>query len=76
LPTITKVMTTKLDLSINSKKVLEGYVAVEERLDLYINDEHSLTFFAPPAQKKEMIVGSLLSEGIIIDLNNIKKNRN
>jgi len=69
-------MTTKLDLSINSKKVLEDYVAVEERLDLYINNEYSFTFFTSPAQKKEMIVGSLLSEGIIIDLNNIKKNRN
>jgi len=73
LSTITKVMTTKVDLNNNSKKIVEDYVAVEERLDLYINNEYSFTFFASPSQKKEMIIGSLLSEGIIIDLNNIIK---
>lgn len=66
-------MTTKVDLSNNSKKIVEDYVAVEEHLDLYINNEYYFTFFASPSQKKEMIVGFLLSEGIIIDLNNIRK---
>jgi formate dehydrogenase accessory protein FdhD len=66
-------MATKVDLSTNSKKNVEDYVAVEESLDLYINNEYSFTFFASPSQKKEMIIGSLLSEGMIIDLNNVRK---
>ena len=52
---------------------MEDYITVEERLDLYINNEYTLTFFASPSQKKEMIVGPLLSEGTIIDLNNVRK---
>ncbi|MCW4032225.1 MAG: hypothetical protein NWF08_02405 [Candidatus Bathyarchaeota archaeon] len=31
MPIITKVMTAKVDLSTNLKKIVEDYVAVEER---------------------------------------------
>ncbi len=73
LSAITRVMTTKIDLGINSKKVVEESVAVEGPIDLYINEEQILTFFASPMQKKELAIGFLLDEGIVKKLNQIKK---
>jgi len=40
-------------------------VIVEDRIELYINNEHYAVFSFSPSQIKELVVGHLLTEGII-----------
>jgi len=50
---------------------LRRFVVFEEAIDAYINGDFYASFYCLPAQIKELIVGHLLTEGIIDDVKDI-----
>lgn len=50
---------------------MKGLIVIEEIVDVYINGDLYATFHCLPSQIKELVVGHLLTEGIIGDLGDI-----
>jgi len=55
----------RVNLRKNSIEPLKDEIVVEDRIELYINDEHYAVFSSSPSQVKELVIGHLLAEGII-----------
>ena len=62
----------RVDLRKGSVEKMKDEVIVEGTIELYINNEHYAVFLFSPSDVKELVVGNLLSEGIIESLAEIK----
>jgi FdhD protein len=63
---------TRINLRKGSVEKMKDEVVVESTIELHINDEHYAAFLFSPSDVKELVVGHLLSEGIIESLSEIK----
>ena len=63
---------TRINLREGSVEKMKDEVIVESTIELHINDEHYAAFLFSPSDVKELVVGHLLSEGIIESLLEIK----
>lgn len=61
----TRFKSTRIDLRLATKEIVEDQVAVEEPINIYVNDEHVVTLLASPVLKEELALGRLLDEGIL-----------
>lgn len=52
-------------------KVMKEFIAVEDIINVYINGDFYAAFHCLPTQIKELVVGHLLTEGIISDVESI-----
>jgi len=63
---------TRVNLRKDSVEKMKDEVIVEGRTELYINNEHYAVFLFSPFDVKELVVGHLLTGGIIESLGEIK----
>lgn len=63
----------KIDVSAQKATKMEDYVAEEEPLHIFLNKAYYATIMCSPSNLKEMVVGHLLSEGIIKTLEEIEE---
>jgi len=55
----------RINLRKGSVEPLRDEIVIEDHIELYVNDEHYAVFTCSPSQIKELVVGHLLTEGII-----------
>jgi len=67
-----KVDILKVDFRKGSIETVKDEVAVEKKLELYINGKIYAVFSISPIQIRELIIGHLLTEGIIESLDEIE----
>lgn len=67
------VETEVLKIEGRERKLTKEQVVVEEALTIYINDKEFATMVCTPEQEKELVVGFLCSEGVIRELEQLKK---
>lgn len=62
-----------IKIDVISGRALKAFemVAVEENLDVYVNGEHYATFLTSPAMERELVVGHMLSEGLIKSIDDL-----
>ncbi|MBS7620002.1 formate dehydrogenase accessory sulfurtransferase FdhD [Candidatus Bathyarchaeota archaeon] len=65
---IGKTKLQRLDLDSGIVVEVEDEVAVDEAICLFVNDDYYTTFIASTTMIKELIIGHLLSEGIVENL--------
>lgn len=70
-PTIEREV-LRVNLEDSSVKSVRDEVAVERRIELYINGKHYATLPSSPQMVKELAVGHLLSEGVINSLDGVE----
>ena len=70
---IAKKQVIKVDLTAGKIRSISEMVAVEESIEVYVNDEHYTTFLASPSMKKELVVGHMLSEGLIRSIEDLRE---
>jgi formate dehydrogenase accessory protein FdhD len=63
----------KIDTAAKTIQRVEDYVAEEKPLHILINEKHYATIMCTPKDLKEMVVGHLLSEGIVKALEEIRE---
>jgi FdhD protein len=63
----------KIDTAAKTIQRVEDYVAEEKPLHILINKKHYATIMCTPKDLKEMVVGHLLSEGIVKALGEIRE---
>jgi FdhD protein len=63
----------KIDTAAKTIQKIEDYVAEEKPLHILINKKHYATIMCTPKDLKEMVVGHLLSEGIVKTLEEIRE---
>lgn len=76
---IIKRKVLRVDLREDHIKSIMDEIVVEDEIDVYINGEHYAAFTVLPSEVKELIIGHLLSEGIISRIemvNDIRISRN
>jgi FdhD protein len=62
---LTKVSVVRIDTLAKTIHKIEDYAAEEKPLHIFINRKHYATIMCTPKDLKEMVIGHLLSEGII-----------
>jgi len=62
---MTKKAVVEVDLATRKVKSASEMVALEKPIDAYVNNQHYATFLASPTMEKELVVGHMLSEGLI-----------
>jgi len=70
---MTKKAVVKVDLTAGKMIDVSQMVAVEKSIEVYVNDEHYATFLASPSMKKELVVGHMLSEGLIRSIEDLRE---
>ena len=70
---MTKKAVVKVDLMARKMRLASGMVAVEKSIDVYVNDEHYATFLASPTMEKELVIGHMLSEGLIRSIGDVRE---
>jgi FdhD protein len=60
-----KVEIVKVDVLAKKTEKVTDYVAEEKPLHIFLNKTHYATIFCSPTNLKELVVGHLLSEGIV-----------
>jgi len=70
-PTTVRVNVRKLDISRGSDEIVEDDVAVESPIEIVLNGKPVVVLMATPSQIEELVVGFLLDEGVIHDINDI-----
>ncbi len=63
----------RYDLKQGTISVSDDLVATDEAICIFINDEYYRTLIATPTMIKELIVGHLLTEGIIKSLDEVRE---
>lgn len=63
----------KLDWNAKKFERTGSYIAEEKPLHLFIGDIHYATIFCTPITLKELVVGHLLSEGIVTGIDEIRE---
>ncbi len=60
-------LVTKKIIKFQSEKFtpIEDFIAVEKRIKIFVNDEEIVSLSASPLQIKELIIGFLITEGIL-----------
>lgn len=60
-------LVTKKIIKFQSEKFtpIEDFIAVEKRIKIFVNDEEVVSLSASPLQIKELIIGFLMTEGIL-----------
>ncbi|MEM2111516.1 MAG: formate dehydrogenase accessory sulfurtransferase FdhD [Candidatus Bathyarchaeia archaeon] len=71
-PLATEQEIVKVNLREGSAEHVKDEIAVEDQIELYVNDRLYAVFSCSPFQIKELVVGHLLSEGIIGKAQEIK----
>lgn len=61
----------KIDVTSKKFEKIKDYVAEEKPLHIFINKTHYATIFCYPRELKELVVGHLLSEGVIKNVEEI-----
>ncbi|RLE76475.1 MAG: formate dehydrogenase accessory sulfurtransferase FdhD [Thermoprotei archaeon] len=69
------VKISRISIARNKIEFLPDSVAVEVFLKVFVNGKPYVTFLASPSMLKELIIGNLLSEGIINGLEEIEEIR-
>lgn len=69
---IRKAKLQRLDLDRRIAVEVEDEVAVDEAICLFINDDYYTTFIASPTMIRELVIGHLLSEGIVENLSEVE----
>jgi FdhD protein len=72
-PVVVEHEILRINLRKDTTESKKDEVAVEGRIELYVNDERYAVFSCSPSQIKEMVIGHLLTEGIISKVKEIKK---
>jgi FdhD protein len=67
-----KTPITRLDVKSGRATKMSDLVAEEKPLHIFINGKHYATIFCSPSDLKEMVIGHLLSEGMLKSLEEIK----
>jgi len=62
---LTKVEIVKIDIGSGTIQKVEDYVAEEAPLHIFIGNAHYATLMCTPRDLKELVVGHLLSEGLV-----------
>jgi FdhD protein len=63
----------KIDVPAKKIQKMKDYVAEEKPLHIFLNRTHYATIFCSPTNLKELVVGHVLSEGIIKSIEEIEK---
>jgi FdhD protein len=63
----------KIDVPAKKIQKMKDYVAEEKPLHVFLNRTHYATIFCSPTNLKELVVGHVLSEGIIKSIEEIEK---
>lgn len=61
----------KIDTLSNVRKSVIDEIAIEEPINIFINDEYVITLLATPELKKELVLGWLFDEGVLERLDQI-----
>lgn len=61
---IRRFMIQRLDLNAGLRSV-EDEVAADEAICIFVNDEYYRTLIASPTMKRELVVGHLITEGVV-----------
>ncbi|MFH0748897.1 MAG: formate dehydrogenase accessory sulfurtransferase FdhD [Candidatus Bathyarchaeota archaeon] len=72
---IKEVEITYLRVDTGQRELRVDFVAVEEPLHLIIGQEHYVTILSTPFQKRELVIGHLITEGMLKKLDEIKEIR-
>ena len=65
----------KFDFYTGKKVVEPDMLAVEKPVQVYISGEYFSTFFASPEREKELVIGHMLSEGLIESVDDVRETR-
>jgi len=68
-----EVEIVKIDVSAKTVQRMKDYVAEEKSLHIFLNKNHYAIIFCSPENLKELVVGHLLSEGILRSEEEIEK---
>jgi len=68
---IREIKIQRFDLRDGTVNDFEDEVALDDAVCIFLNDEYFRTLIASPNMKKELVVGHLLSEGIITSKNEV-----
>ncbi|MEM2319723.1 MAG: formate dehydrogenase accessory sulfurtransferase FdhD [Candidatus Bathyarchaeia archaeon] len=63
----------KIDVASKKFEKIKDYVAEEKPLNIFINKTQYVTIFCYPMELKELVVGHLLSEGVIKNVEEIEQ---
>ena len=75
LTLITKKAVIQIDLTNQKVKSASELVALEKPIDAYVNNQYYVTFLASPTMEKELVVGHMLSEGLVRSIEDLKEAR-
>ena len=67
-----EVLIHKADVSTGGVKAQTDFVAKETPLHIFLNRTHYITILCSPSQLKELVVGHLLSEGLLKSIDKIQ----
>jgi FdhD protein len=63
----------KINVSDNTKKLVDESVAIESPVNLFVNDEYVITLLATPQFERELALGWLFCEGVISTLDEVSE---
>jgi FdhD protein len=67
------VQVVKINITTRKSQRIEDYVAEEEPIHIFLNRTHYATVLCSPQNLKDLVVGHLLTEGLIRSIEEIKK---
>ena len=70
-----KIQISRIDVSTQTLEQKTDFVAEEAPLHIFLNQTHYVTILCSPNQLKELVIGHLLSEGILKSTDEIRETR-
>ena len=61
----------KINTDSNTVQIVEEYVAEEAPINIHVNDTYVITLLATPKLQKELVIGWLFDEGVLLSLDEI-----
>jgi len=68
-----EVLISRIDVSKGALEQKKDYIAEEAPLHILLNKTHYATILCTPSQLKELVIGHLISEGILKTVNEIRE---
>ena len=71
LEAVKEVEITYLRIDTNQRESRKDFITIEEPLHIIVNKEHYVTIISTPIMKRELVLGYLITEGIIKNLSEL-----